>query len=487
MTTSYTNGRVSAWTALGMRLIKVADDAPESASTDYTPALAGLGLGALAGGGLYKYMRDVKPTSSAFLQDVRAKAKDRFVRQVEEKTPDSWFGRMKDKIRHAGGDDVYYVGDHPYQPDAPKKVKGAVRYIQGDRENFVKGDVGLGATLADDKRQSALQDKWREYKTIEKHAPGAMSRTENLADIAKQLGLAKPTNDVETAQYFKTLQDELHKRFGKGFVMKETRGVQSAGMFPSETHDLHDLLKKYRESGGAEQAAAAQKELDLGGFGGDDMVMMRKLRENPHYAGRVLEHALKHPKQVIVQERLPLAKTDSLVRRGLSGLTGDTLSNEMRVHVEGGRVMHDATTPRYSTLGAAFDRNHVHGANTFAQSVVDQLPEEYKNISFGMDISPIEGGGYRLIESNPTGNSGFLAPKGGSPLAGIQLRKHYLGNYSKPVAGAAAVGAGLGTAGVVGAGLHYGMRPDAPEPTEAPVVPTPPKLTPPQPAGPALV
>jgi len=473
-----------------MRLIKQADDAPEPepASTNYTPALAGLGLGALAGGGLYKYMRDVKPTSSTFLNEVRDKAKDRFVRQVEEKTPDSWLGRMKDKIRHAGGDDVYYAGEHDrVLPDKAKKVKGAVRYIQGDREHMVKGDIGLGATLADEKRQNALQDKWHEYKTLEKHAPGAMSRTENLADIAKQLNLAKPTNDIETAQYFKTLQDEIHKRFGKGFVMKETRGVQSAGMFPSETHDLHDLLSKYRESGGAAQAAAAEKELELGGFGGDDMVMMRKLRENPHYAGRVLEQALKNPKRVIVQERLPLAKTDSLVRKGLSGLTGDTLSNEMRVHVEGGRVMHDATTPRYSTLGAAFDRNHVHGANTFAQSVVDKLPEEYKNMSFGMDISPLEGGGYRLIESNPTGNSGFLAPKGGSPLAGIQLRKHYLGNYSKPVAGAAAVGVGLGTAGIAGAGLHYGMKPDAPEPPAAPPAPAPPKLTPPQPAGPALV
>ena len=43
-----------------------------------------------------------------------------------------------------------------------------------------------------------------------------------------------------------------------------------------------------------------------------------------------------------------------------------------------------------------------------AQKTIDKLPLEFRHMPMALDVAELHGGGYKIIESNPQGNSGFL-------------------------------------------------------------------------------
>lgn len=472
MSTAYLNGEHCACYALGLQH-RVKYAAPDqdtgvdaSQERSYLPAAAGIGAGLLAAGGLYHHMRTPTPTNNPALQKIRDRAGDKFTRVLETKTPETAAGRLFERIHLGGGDAPHYLGDLPPEelltpPKSIKRLPGAVHYNDATRADYVQGDVPAGMMLSDyNLSNELLRNKWKEYNYINKHAPGTLAPTENLKDIINELKLTPPGNDREAAAHLTALQNALRTRYGDGYVMKEVSGVQSSGMFPSERDNFNDLLANYRNSGAEKEFQEGMKDVVKGTYPGaegpgDSLPLYRKLKQSPHYHGRVLELALKDPESVIVQQRVPIAKSNSRVRKALSGLTKDDMSNEMRVHVENGKVVPNLTFPRFSPLGYAFDHEHLAGASDHVQSIIDKLPADTKRMSFAMDVVPLEGGGYQVIETNPTGNSGLLHGKTSIPGSGIHLRKHYLGNYAKPVAGMAAGAAGLGVGGATALGANY--------------------------------
>jgi hypothetical protein len=176
----------------------------------------------------------------------------------------------------------------------------------------------------------------------------------------------------------------------------------------------------------------------------------------------------KNPGQALVQRKIKIQKPGA-IRTALGEAIGaNPISKELRVHVINGQVIPEMTFARFDPTVHVFDRQHLSGASEFAQKhIMDKMPKHMRNSSFNMDIAPLEGGGYRMIESNPGSNSGIIDVRK-NPFAGAMMRKGLTGQWGKEVAGA---GAAVG-AGAVGAGA-YGIAKAKQEPEQPAVAPAP--------------
>jgi hypothetical protein len=228
--------------------------------------------------------------------------------------------------------------------------------------------------------------------------------------------------------------------------MKETQGVQSGGVFPKHTDDLTALRKLYMERDLGNVFDNRAKEYNLSGA--NTIELFRQMQQEPGWAGRVLDIMQKSPEHVLVQEMLPLERKTGL-RASLADYLKNPSSQEVRVHVERGQAIPELAMSRYDPLMHVLERDKLHGAAEFAQSIVNKLPAKYRTGTFGMDIAPMQGGGYRLIESNPSPRSGLLTQH---PLAPELHGRQMTGRWSAPVSalGGSVAAAGGGAAGYLG-------------------------------------
>jgi hypothetical protein len=413
--------------------------------------MAGLVAAGVSGPLIYRAMRKIAPSGDAAFDVLRSKADDMYTRTIHGDEPKSYLGKLRDRLAYTGGDPVEYTNRDA--PAAAKKVKGVVRYATPDAADYVKGDVAVGAAPTTKALFNRLDDnKWKEYAYFNKYAPEAFGKSENVKDILAELGHKRiPASPAAQAALLDTLQTTLHKRYGQGFLLKDVDGFQSNGIFPNEKTHFNDLLKGYDAAGLDAKYRKGYKNL-AEMYGNDLTPLVKELREDPHYAGHILKKLLRNPKNVMVQERLPLLKPKGFLRNVIPKMFGTPASYETRVHVENGRVIPSLTLPRYDPL-TIFNRDLLHRSNVFAQGVVDKLPPKDRNMSYAMDVHPLEDGTFKLMESNPGGQSGLLLPTGDptSVLRGARLRKAHMGNYAKPISAIAAVGGAL-TAGGLGSG-----------------------------------
>lgn len=388
---------------------------PPSWAPALSAAAGGLGLGALG----YGLLRRRTLAADPRLRAIQEASGGRFTRVLKGSEPDSALGRWWKRTLWAGGGDVVYKKNlDAARKGGVVKIPGAVRHYRRDGIDFVRGDVNLSANPATRALYKRLSnDKWEEYKLFSKLAPGSMGRSEHLPVVLRRLGYDKvPADPAGRQKMFAALQEDLRARYGKGFFLKDVLSADTGGHFPT---DKDDFLKMLR-------------------------------RKDPE-SRRVFDKIVADPRSAMVQERLPIEQASWLGRLKSRLLGERAATKELRVHVVNGAVLPGMTVPRFDPMMRLTGRHHMRGADAFAAKLMRRLPAKYRDGSFAMDIAPIQGGGYRLIESNPSGVSGFFNPKW-NPLGGFAMHKAFTGQHSRPVAAA-----GAAALGAVGAGAGYGL------------------------------
>lgn len=401
--------------------------------------LAGLASTAIAAPLLYRHLRQRRFSADPALRALQEQSDGKFTRVIEGRSKARGaMGRFIDKLMYGGGGDVRYTADlrDAMQRGAKEKIKGTVMHnLPG--EQYADGAVNLIANRASDDVSSAFDygNKLREYELFNHFAPGSMAKSESVSNVLGELGHdighRDPSRHARQVEVFRRnmsenasrrgemlegLESKLRGKYPKGYLLKDVNASATGGKFPSDSHNLRDLAA------------------------GDGP------------AAETLVNAIKDPRSVMVQEKMPLEQ-GTWVDRQFAKIRGLPATKEVRVHVMNGAVVPNMTVPRFSPTMHVLDRDKLHGANDYARELMGKLPEGLREGTFAMDVAPIVGGGYKLVESNPGYRSGFLSV-GNNPLIGPQSHKAFTGQHSKMVSG---IGAGLG-AGAVGLGATAAAR-----------------------------
>jgi len=424
------------------------------------PAAAGVGTAALAAPLLYKHFRRFQPSANPALraiQDVSEAAGEKYTRGLPVERPKSALKRLWDRVSHTGSftDDIKYTEAN--MPKTPKRAKGVVRLSDPEDKGFITGQRTVGNDPAHEEIVDRIgASKIEEANFFQKYAPGSMGRSESVKDILARLGHSSMPQDAEGQHaMLAKLQDHLRESYPKGFVMKDVAGYRSNGRFPSEEHNFNDLRRQFKEDKLPEMMARVHSG-EIPEYEG-----IPKMTAYPSYSGRVLEGLINNPESAMVQEKINIRQPEGIrkwVAEALHNPNSDNYwrrsihpSNEMRVHVEGGAAIPELTIPRYDPTMYLTDSGTLARATEFAQNTVNQFPEKYRGMSYAMDVVPTAEGGFKMIESNPGGASGFLYPDV-MPSSGPILRRQLTGRWGNASAGAmagagaTALGTGVGAA-----------------------------------------
>jgi len=227
-----------------------------------------------------------------------------------------------------------------------------------------------------------LDHKYVEAAFWSRFAPGIMPKTKLLQSFSSKK--IKP----------ETLAKMLKKDFPSGWIIKGVwDNATQASFLISEETDLVKEVKIYKDN--QEEFIKYMQEMQSKYGSSNPDLFVRKLRERPEFMGYRINKFLKKPDLAIVQEKL-------------------SIKEEYRVEVIGGKVLGNGSTiPRYQYEYPDSDEwtkdPNIKRVETYTQKAIDQLPDELKGMTFGMDIAVMQDGSIKMIESNPQGNSGFLA------------------------------------------------------------------------------
>lgn len=423
---------------------------PGGGVVSWLPAI----LGGAGGLGAYALARHpFKGQKGSALAKIREMAGGRMVRgDVPELVSGSSFlEKLKHYFRYGPTVDPEDAGQVAKFLKSQKKGKGSIWL--GDelapRKAFNpalgpnvtrKGERAVSNIIED------LEDKLTESRLLEKFAPRTSAKTLDIGDVLQKYSL-KLRKGKNLPEDLAKLQKALKTEFGSAGHMIKTRasggaadlGVASSGVFPTEATDMAAAYAKWKEMK-PEFKRLARESSTINR-------VIEKFRGRPGYEGRVVDEMLRG--NAIVQEKLLLEKFGPRVAKYMKS-KGYGPTRESRVHVVGGQVIPSLAMPRYPTPGALLDYARARKAARWVQeNVVKKLPVARQGVSMGVDVAPLRGGGYKIIELNVGGQSGLLDNPVGSHL----LHKAVTGRYAKPVAG---VLAGAGAAGGVGAG--YGTE-----------------------------
>lgn len=456
---------------------------PESsiASTvsGHLPQIAGA-LGALGtGAALYRALRQRRLSNDPALRRIQLASKGQYTRVLPGTAKDRGaLGRFKDKYLATGGGNVIYQGDAQRAFDASQKnrvVPGVVHHSDRSFGNVVSGS---GENLAANKATQDIydrikNDKWNEYQFFNRYAKGSMGRSQNLAHVMREIGYDKlPADPAGRHEFLNKLENHLKKNYGEGFLLKDTLSAETGGAFPTEKTPFVDLYTRYTK---ADPATKLKQMVEEQGAGMDPTgvkELRKRLRaqiSQEHqdvYAGRVFEKMFKDPERAMVQAKLPLTE-GSWFGKLFGRLTNRPATQEMRLHVVNGAVVPSMTIPRFDPSMYITGQHHMRGAEEYGRGLLAKMPKKYQQGTYAMDIAPLKGGGYGLIESNPSGVSGFYNPEK-MPIIGPIMHKAFTGQHSRGVAGTLAGGGALATgAGIYGLGRAL-QRPAALPATQQP-------------------
>lgn len=419
----------------------------------YPAIAAGAGLGTYA---LARHPRFADATRYPILNKIQQMAKGKMhradVRGAPDVAPESTIQRIGRQIRH---------GPEAYGGELPKAMEGTPKrpaaVWSGHEEPFAtrfdpsmgphRGETQMGEFMP--QFIEHLSDKAEQAKLLAKIAPEAAPKTLTMADLP--VGLRVRAKHLE--KDLPKLQAFLEKEFGgKEWIMKPSMGREggalgaaSSGVFPSGKTDLQAAYKQWLKMRPEYRKAVGEVEESL--HDTDINRVIEAFRTRPGYEGRVIDELLH--KNVIFQEKLPLEQfaprlAKKMEARGLSP------TKEYRIHTVGGKAIPSMATPRYYSgpISSIIESIKARRAAKWLQkNVLDKMKDTEKEIAYGMDVAPVKGGGYKIIEMNPGGRSGLLESH---PLMPHLLHKAVTGRYSPVAAGALGLGGAGAATGLAG-------------------------------------
>ncbi len=241
-----------------------------------------------------------------------------------------------------------------------------------------------------------MENKWFEYIFWNEFAPGSLTQTELLETL-----------DHSSAE---NVIKDLNHKYPKGWILKgswdwatEKNGIISSKMDPARFYDkkaLADFLIF---------KSKLEKELTSS----DPEEYFWQIKEHPGYITWKFSELLRQPQFVLVQPLLDIKK-------------------EFRVEMIGGKSLSKGTTIDryfYEVEGAhgIADEKEAQAVESFANAAVSRLPQILQKTPMAMDIALLSDGRFEIIETNPTGNGGFIAFKPGS----VEVMNDYLLKYPK--------------------------------------------------------
>ena len=240
-----------------------------------------------------------------------------------------------------------------------------------------------------------MENKWFEYIVWSEFAPGVLTHTELLQSL-----------DHSSAE---SALSALNQKYPKGWILKgswdwatEKNGIISSKMDTSKFFDkkaLSDFLV-FKSN--------LEKELTTS----DPEEYFWRIKEHPGYITWKFSELLRQPEFVLVQPLLDIKK-------------------EFRVEMIGGKSLSKGTTiDRYfyeveGNNGIA-SSEEAKAVESFANAAVAKLPSYLQKTPMAMDVALLSDGRFEVIETNPTGNGGFIAFKPES----VEVMNDYLLQYS---------------------------------------------------------
>jgi len=300
-----------------------------------------------------------------------------------------------------------------------------------------------------------MEDKLEEARFLEKYAPGTSARTLDIGDVLSKYNL-KLRKGKNLSGDLSRLQEALNKEFGKGYIIKTRAmgkvdpGAASSGVFPTNKTDLVRAFEDWKLMK-SEFMRAKRTAPTLN-------TAMEQFRTKPGFEGRVIDEML--ARNAIIQERLPLETYGKELSSRMKAM-GQAPTKEYRVHTIGGQAVPYLAMPRYGAVDPRMVSQYLkarEAAEWAQKNVINKLPQAQRELSYGMDIAPLEGGGFKVIELNTGGSSGLLA----NPLGSHLLHRAVTGRFSRPAAAMLGGGAALagGTAGGVATALSGNKQPN---------------------------
>lgn len=226
--------------------------------------------------------------------------------------------------------------------------------------------------------QQALENKLTEAKLFGEYAPGSMPNYEALRGL-----VTIKAKRVTPEMAFKAASE----RFPSGWVMKGSWDLGSEKSFISNRIDIQQAMKDYKNGFEAHRTRVLEESV-----GHDPEYVVKRLKAHPGYQGWKILNMLENPDQVFFQEMIPIDR-------------------EFRLEILNGQVIRGATIDRYAYMkknAKPPTAGELATVEEYTQKILDGLPEELKVLPYGFDVARLKTGGFKIIETNPGGNSSFL-------------------------------------------------------------------------------